>query len=75
MFVKVMCYNIYCDQTSRFTSKSFWTFKLLLELEHENIHICWIVDVKYGIPHLAFESNGEHIWVIHWDLETIVHSM
>jgi len=49
---------MYYDQTSKFTSNNFWAFKFLLELEHENIHMCWIVDVKYGIPNLAFELNG-----------------
>jgi hypothetical protein len=39
------------------------------------ISTCWIVDVKYGIPHLAFELNGWHIWAIHWNLDTMVPSM
>jgi hypothetical protein len=39
------------------------------------ISTCWIVDVKYGISHLAFELNGWHIWAIHWNLETMVPSM
>jgi hypothetical protein len=51
-------YNMYYDQTSKFTANSFWAFKSLLELKHENIHMCWIIDAKFGIPHLAFELNG-----------------
>jgi hypothetical protein len=51
-------YSMYCDQTSKFTIGSFWAFESLLELKHENIHTCWIVDAKFGIPHLAFELNG-----------------
>jgi hypothetical protein len=48
-------YNMYCDPTSKFITNSFWAFKSLLELKHENIHMHRIVDVKFGIPHLAFE--------------------
>ncbi len=51
-------YNIYCDPISKFTTDSFWVFISLLELKHENMHMCWIVDAKFGIPHLAFELNG-----------------
>ncbi len=51
-------YNIYCDLISKFTIDSFWVFKSLLELKHENMHMRWIVDAKFGIPHLAFELNG-----------------
>ncbi len=51
-------HNMYCDSTSKFTIDSFWAFKSLLELKHENIHMCWIVDAKSRIPHLAFELNG-----------------
>jgi len=68
-------YNMYCDPTSKFITNSFWAFKSLLELKHENIHMHRIVDVKSGIPHLAFELNGQQIWAIHWDLETTVPFM
>jgi len=68
-------YNMYYDQTSRFTANSFCTFKLLLELKHENIHMRWIFDAKFGIPHLAFQLNGQQVWAIHQDLETIMPSM
>jgi hypothetical protein len=32
-------YSMYCDKTSKFTVDSFWVFKSLLELKHENIHM------------------------------------
>jgi len=32
-------YNMYYDQTSKFTINSFCAFKSLLELKHENIHM------------------------------------
>jgi hypothetical protein len=51
-------YNMYYDQISKFTTDSFWAFKSLLELKHENIHMRWIVDENFKIPHLAFELNG-----------------
>jgi hypothetical protein len=31
--------------------------------------------VKFGIPHLAFELNGQQVWAIHQDLETMVPFM
>jgi hypothetical protein len=61
-------YNMYCDQISKLIVDSFWAFKSWLELKHENIHMCWIVDANFGIPHLAFELNGQQVWAIHWDL-------
>jgi len=30
----------------------------------------WIFDLNHGVQHLAFEANGQHIWVGHHDLET-----
>jgi len=51
--------NMYCDPTSKFTTDSFWAFKSLLELKHENIHMRWTIDAKSGIPHLASELNGQ----------------
>jgi len=51
-------YNTYYDQTSKFTTDNFWAFKSSLELKHENIHMRWIIDAKFGIPCLAFELNG-----------------
>jgi hypothetical protein len=51
-------YSMYCDQTSKFIVDNFWVFKLLLKLKHENIHMHWIVDAKFGIPHLTFKLIG-----------------
>jgi hypothetical protein len=34
----------------------------------------WILDVNIGICHLAFEVSGQHIWVMHPDLKTMVAS-
>jgi len=65
-------YNMYYDSTSKFTTDSFSTFKSLLELKHENIHMRWIVDAIFRIPHLVFELNGQQVWAIHRDLETMV---
>jgi len=58
-------YNMYCDQTSKFIVDNFWVFKSLLELKRENINMRWIVDAKFGIPHLAFQLNGQQVWAIH----------
>ncbi len=68
-------YNMYCDLTSKFTIDSFWAFKSLFELKHENIHMHLNVDTKFRIPHLAFELNDQQVWAIHRDLDTMVPSM
>jgi hypothetical protein len=31
----------------------------------------WILDFNFGLRHLAFEVNGQHIWVVHYDMETM----
>jgi hypothetical protein len=35
----------------------------------------WIIDAKFKIPHLAFKLNGQQVWAIHQDLETMVPFM
>jgi hypothetical protein len=63
-------YLMYCDQTSKFIIDNFWTFKSLLEFENENIQMRWAPNLNSSVQHLAFEANGQHIWVVHRDLET-----
>jgi hypothetical protein len=58
-------YMMYCDQTTKFTKYNFWTFKSLLEFKHENIQMRWALDWNSSVQHLAFEANGQHIWVVH----------
>jgi hypothetical protein len=55
-------YNMYCNHISKFIVDNIWAFKSLLELKHENIHMRWIVNAKFGIPHLAFQLNGQQVW-------------
>ncbi len=64
-------YNMYLEQISNFIVDKFWAFKSLLECKHENIHMKWIVNFNSGFQHLAFEVNGQHIWAMHHDLETM----
>jgi hypothetical protein len=56
---------MYCDRTSKFTITNFWAFKSLLEFKHENIQMWWALDLNFGVQHLAFETNDQHIWVVH----------
>jgi hypothetical protein len=35
------------------------------------MHMKWIFDFNFGLHHLAFEVNGQHKWVVHYDLETM----
>ncbi len=60
------------EHTSNFTKDTFWAFKSLLECKHENIHMKWIPDFHSKFQHLAFEVNGQHIWAMHYDLETMM---
>jgi hypothetical protein len=60
-------YNMYLE----FIVDTFWAFKSLLDCKHENIHMKWILDLNYGLQHFAFEVNGQHIWAVHCDLETL----
>jgi hypothetical protein len=30
----------------------------------------WIFNLNFGVQHLAFELNGQHVWVVHQNLET-----
>jgi hypothetical protein len=32
----------------------------------------WISNLNYGVQHLAFELNFQHIWAMHHDLETVM---
>jgi len=64
-------YNMYLEQFSNFIAYTFWVFKSLIICKHENIHLKWRPNLNFGLQHLAFEVNGQHIWVIHYDLETL----
>jgi len=65
-------YNMYLEQTSNFTMDIFWVCKFLFECKHENILMKWILDLNYRVQLLAFEANGQHIWEVHHDLETMM---
>jgi hypothetical protein len=63
---------MYLEQSLNFTANTYWAFKSLLECKHENIHMKWIFDLNFGLQHLAFEVNGQLIWAMHCDLETLM---
>jgi hypothetical protein len=63
--------NMYLEQSSNFMTNTFWVFKSLLECKHGNIHMKWILDFNFGLQRLAFKVHGQHIWVVHCDLETM----
>jgi hypothetical protein len=56
----------------KFTIDNFWAFESLFDCKHENIHMQWVLDVNIEVCHLAFKVFSQHIWVVHWDLETMV---
>jgi hypothetical protein len=51
-------YNMYCDQTLKYTTYNFWAFKSLLDCKHENIHMRWVSDVNTKVCHLAFKVSN-----------------
>ncbi len=59
-------YNIYYEQFSVFLTNIFWAFKSVLECKHGYL----IFNSK--VQHLTFEVNGQHIWAMHQDLETLM---
>jgi len=64
-------YNMYFKQSFSFITNTFWVFKSLLQCKHENIHMKWIFDFNFGLQHLAFKVKGQHIWIVHYDMETM----
>jgi len=40
-----------------------------MEFKHENIQMRWVLDLNSRVQHLIFKANGQHIWVLHQDLE------
>jgi hypothetical protein len=64
-------YNMYLEKSFNFTANTFWAFKSLFECNHENIHTKLIPNLNSKLQHLAFEVNGQHIWTMHHDLETM----
>ncbi len=64
-------YNKYLEESSNFTTYTFWAFKSLLKCEHENIHMKWIPNLNSRVQNLAFEVNGQHMWAMHHDWETM----
>jgi hypothetical protein len=44
----------------------------LLEYKYEKIQMKCISNLNYAVQHLAFEVNGQYIWAMHHDLETMI---
>jgi len=57
-FVKMIRITLYLEQSSNFFANTYWAFKSLLECRHEDIHMKWILDLNFGLQHLAFDING-----------------
>ncbi len=59
------------EQNLNFIVDIFWAFKSLFECKYENIQLKWIPNLNFEFQHLAFEINGQQIWVVHHDLKTL----
>jgi hypothetical protein len=40
----------------------FTSFHALINFVHENITICWVIDMNIGTFNLVFEFAWQHIW-------------
>jgi hypothetical protein len=45
----------------------FMNFQTLINCTHDNINICWIINLNSRTNHLAFEFVGQHIWATFLD--------
>ncbi len=55
-------YHMFYDSQSSFKGDVFTNFKALINITHDNINLCRIIDLNTDIDHLAFEFVGQHIW-------------
>jgi hypothetical protein len=60
-------YHMFCDSQSSFEGDVLINFKALINIAHDNINLCWILDLNTCIDHLAFEFVGQHIWATSTD--------
>jgi hypothetical protein len=44
---------MFCDNQLSFKSDLFTNFKALINIAHDSISLCWIIDLKTCIDHLA----------------------
>ncbi len=52
---------MFCDSQSSFEGDVLINFKVLINIAHDNINLCWIIDLNACIDHLAFKFVGQHI--------------
>ncbi len=61
-------HNLYCNIAYAFQNDEFWSFCGLLQSDHEQIHMKWVLNYdKNCIKHFSFVSNNENTWV-HYDV-------
>ncbi len=53
--------RMFCDSQSSFEGDVLINFKVLINIAHDNINLCWIIDLNACIDHLAFKFVGQHI--------------
>jgi hypothetical protein len=58
---------MYYDIHSSFQGDVFMNFQTLINCTHDNINICWIINLNSRTNHLAFEFVGQHIWATFLD--------
>jgi hypothetical protein len=63
---KVIYTTCIVNNLPSFLQSFFWAFKALLECKHGYLIF------NSRVQHLTFEVNGQHIWAMHQDLETMM---
>jgi hypothetical protein len=51
----------YEDKNTRFRSNAFVGYKALLAYTHNSMIMYWMLDLNFGMEHLAFDVNQQHI--------------
>jgi hypothetical protein len=65
-------YNMYVEHIPTSLQILFGFLNLCLNVSMKTSRWKWIYNLNYGVQHLAFEVNGQHIWAMHHDLETMI---
>ncbi len=53
----------------RFKTNVFAGYKVLLVFTHDSIIMCWMLNLNFGVEHLAFNVNQQHIWATHFNFQ------
>jgi hypothetical protein len=50
-------FELYTNRNMRFKTNVFAGYKVLLVFTHDSIIMCWMLNLNFGVEHLAFNVN------------------